>query len=235
MTTERDKLAARIRALRAKTVKNGCTDDEAIAAAEMLAKLLDKYNMTVDEAELRESQFTRHTQPEPDLVGDRLWKVAKAIAELTEVRYWVSPAGVSPVEVSFFGFDHEVEGARYLLDICSGAMRREHRRLQKAYALLVRDRQRLKILPFLDGMADSLARRIRALKAPRPTGKGLVVLKDQLIAQAMDDAGLKTRHREMRGSRNNEDTYGAGVKAGEQVALNRGLRGGCTDQQRRLT
>lgn len=235
MTTERDKLAARIRALRAKTVENGCTEDEAIAAAEMLAKLLDKYNMTVDEAELRESQFTKHTQPEADLVGDRIWKVAKAIAELVEVKYWISPAGVSPVEVTFFGFDHEVEGARYLLDICSGAMRREHSRLKKAYALLVQDRQRLKILPFLDGMADSLSRRIRALKPPRPTGTGLVVLKDQLITQAMADAGLKTHQRNMRGSRDHEDTYGAGVKAGERVPLNRGIRGGANDQQRRLT
>jgi hypothetical protein len=31
--TEREKIAARIRALLAKTVENGCTEDEAIAAS----------------------------------------------------------------------------------------------------------------------------------------------------------------------------------------------------------
>lgn len=48
MTPEREKIAAKIRALRAKTVENGCTEAEALSAAEMLAKLLAQYNMTLD-------------------------------------------------------------------------------------------------------------------------------------------------------------------------------------------
>lgn len=46
----RDAISRRIRALRAKTVENGCTEAEALAAAELLADLLAKYNMTLDEA-----------------------------------------------------------------------------------------------------------------------------------------------------------------------------------------
>ena len=49
---DRDAILARIRALLAKTVANGCTEAEAVAAAELAAKLLAKHNLTLDEAEL---------------------------------------------------------------------------------------------------------------------------------------------------------------------------------------
>ena len=58
---DRKKIAERIRALRAKTTTNGCTEEEAAAAATMVAKLLERYNMTLDETELRESEFALKT------------------------------------------------------------------------------------------------------------------------------------------------------------------------------
>ena len=58
--SERERIAARIRALRAKTVENGCTEAEAMAAAKKLAQLLADYNMTMDEADLRASPFGDH-------------------------------------------------------------------------------------------------------------------------------------------------------------------------------
>lgn len=219
---ERDKIAARIRALLANTVENACTEDEAVAAAAKAAEMLKRYNLTVDEVELRKSPFSRHREHHDDEVGDRLWKIADAISFLTGSRYWTGRAG-EPVEINFFGFEHEVDVSRYLLEICARAMRQEHKRLKKAFGLLVPAARRHKILPFLDGMADSLWRRIRALKEPEPTGTGLVVLRDQLITKAMADAGLKTQKRDMRNSRDFEISYRDGWEAGERVSLNRGL------------
>ncbi len=40
---ELDKLKTRIQALRAKTIDNGCTEDEALSAAVKVAELLDRY------------------------------------------------------------------------------------------------------------------------------------------------------------------------------------------------
>lgn len=88
VTPEREKIAARIRALRSKTVANGCTEEEAMSAAELLAKLLAQYNMTLDEAELRESPFERTSVKQDDWVGEKLWVVADGIAFLTGARYW---------------------------------------------------------------------------------------------------------------------------------------------------
>lgn len=220
--TNREKIAARIRALRNMTVENGCTEDEAISAAAILAKLLAEHNMTLDEASLRESPFQRHTEHVEDLVGERAWKIADGVAHLVDIKYWTSRAGVHPVEINFFGFAHEVEIAKYLLEICVGAMRREHRYLRKDFRLLTIPRQRAKIIPFLDGMADRLRLRIRELRPPAPTGTGIVVLRGELIHRALKDEGVKLDSREQRASRD-FDTYGDGVRAADRVSLNRGL------------
>ncbi|MEI6357527.1 MAG: DUF2786 domain-containing protein, partial [Verrucomicrobiota bacterium] len=50
---ELDRLRGRIRALRAKTVEQGCTEEEALAAAEKVADLLDRYGLSLSELELR--------------------------------------------------------------------------------------------------------------------------------------------------------------------------------------
>jgi len=233
MKPERDKIAARIRALLAKTVENGCTEDEAVAATAKAAEMLAKHNLTVDEVQLRENPFGRHTERHEDAVGERLWKVAKAIAELTGSRYWASPRGVWPVSISFFGFDHEVEVSKYLLAICRRAMSDKHERLQLAHRLKNKAKQRQIILPFLDGMADRLHQRILDLKPPAPTGTGLVVLRNALIDAALKDEGVDLKQQRMRASRNYETAYGHGVKAADRVSLNRGLESS-TESARQL-
>lgn len=222
---KRERIARIARALAAKTVENGCTEDEALAAAEQLAKLLGEHNMSMDEAEARETPFKRHTEAHEDGVGERLWKIADGISFLIGVKYWSSRAGVHPVEINFYGYEHEVDVARYLLEICARAMRTERHRLHKAYELLRPAARRRKIVPFLDGMADSLRRRLKAMKPVAPTGKGLVVVRNELLAKAMKDEGIELDSRQMRQSRDYEASYGAGVAAGERVGLNPGLAG----------
>lgn len=222
MTDDRAAISRRIRALRAKTVENGCTEAEAIAAAAKMAELLATYNMTLDEADLRESPFKRHAEEHSDWVGDRLWKIADAAAFLTGARYWTSAPGVFPVEINFFGFSHEVEVAAYMLEIAGGSMRRALDRMTAAaYPRLLK---RTTAYPYLDGMADRLRQRIRALKPPTPPGTGLIVLHDALVEQAMADAGLKMRERDARRSRDHEAAYFSGKAAADRVALNPGLR-----------
>lgn len=226
--TEREKVGGRCRALAAKTVENGCTEAEALAAAEKLAQMLADYNLTLDKVQMRESPFGRHTETHTDEVGERLWKIADGIAHLTGASYWTSRAGVHPIEINFFGFAHEVDVARYLLEICARAMRQEHVRLDRSWGLLTAPARRRKVLPFLDGMADRLNQRLRALKPPAPTGKGLVVLHAQLVKQAMELEGIKTQSGNARSSRSADDTYRDGLLAADRVALNQGLSGGAT-------
>ena len=223
--TDREKICARIRALLAKTVENGCTEDEALAAARKAAEMLARYNLTVDEVQMRASPFKHHRETHADEVGDRLWKVADGIAHLTGARYWANAPGCA-TEINFFGFDHEVLVARYLLEICACAMLQEHARLERKHRLLVAANRRRHVLPFLDCMADRLRQRIRDMKPPAPTGKGLIVLHRDLIDAAMADHGFKLNQGRARGSRDNEASYIDGLRAGDRVPLNQGLRGG---------
>ena len=103
-------------------------------------------------------------------------------------------------------------------------MRQQERRLKALHRLLRLSVQRRFIIPFLDGMADRLHRRIWDMKPPAPTGTGLVVLHKQLIDDALKDEGLDFTSRKTRSSRDHEASYRDGVKAGDRVSLNKGLR-----------
>ncbi|WP_298841915.1 DUF2786 domain-containing protein [uncultured Salinicola sp.] len=219
---DRKKIAERIRALRAKTEANGCTEEEAAAAAAMVAKLLERYGMTLDETEMRETGFSRERHAQDDLVGRCIHRVASAIAYMIDIRYWASKPGEEPA-ITFFGFDHEVEIASYLLDICRNAMTTQSERMGGELRLLRENVRRRRITAFLDGMADRLAQRIRDLKPPTPTGTGLVVLRTELIDAELDRLDLRLEKKRGRPSRSLDEEYGKGRAAGDRVALNRGI------------
>lgn len=223
MSNDREKLAARIRALRARTVENGCTEAEALAAAEKLAQLLADHNMTLDEADLRASPFARHDHVGVGAVGLKLWKVANAIAELTNTRTWTGGRDV-PTGSTFLGLAHEVEVAAYMLDICERAMQTEARNLMGRLRGLPHIKQAAKMVPFVDGMADRLASRIRDMIPPVQPGTGLIVLRGALIDQELARRGIEVETSRARRSLDT-DAYRAGLKAGDAVALNRGLAG----------
>lgn len=224
--TERDRIAARIRALLAKTVENGCTEEEAVSAAVKAAEMLARYNLTVDEVQIRESKFRKHSSDHRDIVGERSWIVADAIAFMVECRYWRSPHGVHPVKITFFGFDHEVEIAQYLMAICMRALEDGVAKTNLRNGLLRPTIRRSKATAFVDGMVRRLAERIRELKPAKPTGKGLIVLKQELIDTEMERQGLKTAKMSGRGARDFDDEFMRGQRAGDHVNLNRGLSAG---------
>ncbi len=230
---DKSRIAARIRALRAKTVENGCTEEEAAAAAAMVASMLAKYNMTAEESDVRENEFAKEEVVVDDPVGERLWKIADGIAHMIDVRYWASRPGEQP-SVTFFGFDHEVEIAAYLLDICRNAMTTKQAEEEFKGRLHRPSVRRRNIGAFLDGMADRLRERIRELKPETPTGTGLIVLRNQLIDAELANEGIELNNRASRASRDLEAGYGDGQRAADGVALNRGVRGPGTEDTLRI-
>lgn len=228
--TDREKAAARIRALRNMTVENGCSEAEAMLAAEKLAEALRDYNMTLDEADLRASPFAEDKHTGAGSVGLKLWKVAGAIAKLTGAKQWRD--GGNAAQITFLGFRHEVEVATYMLRLCERAMHTEVARHMRGTEKWPMGRRAARLVPFIDGMADRLRQRILAMLPPLQAGTGLIVLRGALIDAEVERRGYKletnTARRSVRG-----DSYGAGVAAGERVALNKGLEG-ATEAKARL-
>ena len=62
-TTELTRVKARIKALAEKTVSNGCTEAEAMAAAEMVGRLLERYALSMEEIDVREAHCVRVEVP----------------------------------------------------------------------------------------------------------------------------------------------------------------------------
>jgi hypothetical protein len=89
--TERQEIAAKVRALLAKTVDQGCTEQEAIAAAAKAKELMDRYQVDLSEIELEEEGFVQDYAEGPeqrklnvqDLIG---WDIAR----YCEVESWKS-------------------------------------------------------------------------------------------------------------------------------------------------
>jgi hypothetical protein len=56
MTSERQKLLAKVRALLAKTTENGCTEHEAMAALDRVRAMMDAYEVTEEELKLTKEE-----------------------------------------------------------------------------------------------------------------------------------------------------------------------------------
>ena len=100
---ELEKVKARIRALTAKTVAHGCTEAEALAAAEMVGRLLDRYALSMDQVALR---ATACVQVELPLRGRQRRPIdgcVTAIARFCDCKVWLVRRDAASCYV-LFGF-----------------------------------------------------------------------------------------------------------------------------------
>ncbi|MDA9450316.1 MULTISPECIES: DUF7168 domain-containing protein [Bradyrhizobium] len=224
------KLKLRIQALRAKTIANGCTEDEALSAAAKVAELLDRHDLSLSDVELRASPCERRVYetyrkkriPLDDCIG--------AIAHFCDCRVWreKNPAGEN-IYV-FFGLGADVEVAHYLAELIDGAVRAELGRFKTSvdYARFRHQERHLANASFALGMVASIAQRLVAMKASRDqanasSGRGLVVLKTSVVDAELDKLDLKLRTARSTSRMVSMTAYEAGGAAGASLAINPGL------------
>ena len=98
-----DRLKTRIQGLRSKTTDNGCTEAEALLAAAKVAELLDRYDLSLTDVEIRNAQCEqRHYEtrrkkriPLDDCIG--------AIANFCDCRVWREKSQSGNARYVFFG------------------------------------------------------------------------------------------------------------------------------------
>lgn len=195
-----DKLKARLQALRAKTIANGCTEDEALSAAAKVAELLDRHDLSLSDIELRTAACERKVYethrkkriPLDDCIG--------AIAQFCDCRVWREKNAAGESAYVFFGLSADVEVAHYLAELIDTAVRSELGRFKTSadYARFRHQERHLANASFALGMVASVADRLTAMKAARDqvnesTGRGLVVLKTSVVDAEFDKLGLTLR------------------------------------------
>jgi len=221
---KRDSILRKIRALQGKTTDNGCTEEEAMAAAKMVGELLERYNLSLSETEIRaESACTTN---EIDTGRKRDHAVARclsAIARFTDIKAWRTTPGrynaEGRIKHVFFGHRVDTEVAEHLYHFCHHALETGGRDATKRG---IRNRT-----SFMYGMADRMSKTLRDMKdaelAARPSDcTALMVVKDQVVEAEFDKLGMNMR-KGKRGTNGDANAYAHGVIAGAQVQFHKGL------------
>ena len=120
-----DRLKTRIQGLRAKTTDNGCTEAEALLAAAKVAELLDRYDLSLTDVEIRDAPCERREYetyrkkriPLDDCIG--------AIANFCDCRVWREKNQAGEARYVFFGLRSDIEVAHYLTELIDNAVRSE--------------------------------------------------------------------------------------------------------------
>ena len=225
-----DKLKLRIQALRAKTIDNGCTEEEALAAAAKVAELLDRHDLSLTDVELRAAPCERRAYethrkkrvPLDDCIG--------AIAHFCDCRVWREKNAAGETSYVFFGLRSDIEVAHYLTELIDTAVRAELGRFKTSvdYGRFRHQQRHLANASFALGMVASIADKLVAIKASRDsvnhgTGRGLVVLKTSVVDAEFDKLDLKLRAQRSKSRMVSMTAYEAGGAAGASLAISPGI------------
>jgi hypothetical protein len=195
-----DKLRTRIQGLRAKTIDNGCTESEALSAAAKVAELLDRYDLSLTDVEIREvpcerreyETHRRKRMPLDDCIG--------SIAEFCDCRVWREKNSAGETRYVFFGLRSDIEVAHYLTELVDAAVRSELGRYKTTaeYQRFRHQERHTANASFALGMVASIADKLMSMKAARDAvnnsaGRDLVVLKAVVVDTELDKLGLTLR------------------------------------------
>lgn len=226
MNTETQTIAQRIQALLAKTIDNGCTEAEAMAAAEKAAQLMAKHRLTHDDIELKAEKIeqvreeTKRKRPHPAT------SCCPAICVYTGVMAWKEKA--DPI---FFGLANDVMFARYLFRLCVSAIDSGLKEFKKTAAYKEDTSKHDATKSFAYGMAKSMATTLRAMAAAEhPTlktssGTALVPMRNALVNDAFRKLGLRLKSAG-KINLNANGAYEAGQAAGARVQFSRPINDG---------
>ncbi len=212
----------RIRALRAKTVDQGCTEQEALAAADKVAELLDRYGLSLGETDLRRQaclgvgidSTRKRMGPLDDCVP--------AIAHFCDCRAWNERTPAGTIRSMFFGLPADVEAAQYLFERVATALETETADFRKGvfYAGLAGGGRQKATTSFQLGLAGGIGAKLDARKAERDTktfaltGRDLVPVKADVVAEELAKLGMSfTTKDSSRGRTVLLDAYEAGKVA----------------------
>jgi Protein of unknown function (DUF2786) len=228
MTSERQEIAAKVRALLAKTVDKGCTEQEALAAAAKAKELMDRYQVDLTETELEGDGFVKGATEFPerrklnvqDLIG---WD----IADYCEVKAWKT-GGEPPYlderrrwRFVYFGLRSDVEFANWLLKGLEAFIWQKADEFGGSYF----DKRN-----FAFGCAERITERLRAeIKARQEkpvrmaSGRDLVVVKHAIVQREFDKLGLNLRSCSSKSycSGGSEDARSAGYQTGDGALFGR--------------
>ena len=222
----------RIRGLRAKTTEQGCTEQEALAAADKVAELLERYDLSLSEVNLRQQPcegFGIDTGRRKHGAFDRC---VPAIADFCDCRVWSETSPSGTLRFVFFGLSADVEAAHYLYDLVAVAFETETATFKSGtlYATMIGGEKRSAVNSFQIGLAGGISGKLETLKAERSaavfnsTGRDLLPIKTSVIDEEFEKLGLSLRAKNVSSRRRVlAEAYEAGQEAGRKFEVRAGI------------
>jgi Protein of unknown function (DUF2786) len=240
MSTELQKIKVRIMALANKTIDRGCSEEEAMSAIEKIGELLEVYNLTMEECDVREEKCVSVNIPLRGARSGPAKAFARNLARLFSAKYYRTSEYTGEgykrrAAYVFYVQQHDAEAVKYLFELMEKAVIHEAE-LYKA-TVEYRDAvdRRAATLDFQEGMAERFAERLDTIReeseavmqAQKATGTALIVLKGKLVEEEFEKLGIKLRTTYSYGRSTSDDNARAsGRAAADRVNLNRPVRGG---------
>jgi hypothetical protein len=223
MTTNLTDIIRKIKALRARAADSASSETEVAKATAVADKLLQEYNIDLSELDVRADGVVKTVWGGGRRARGAETFAALHIAKATNTEAWVQNGG----EIVYLGSPADVEVALYYTDLVSNAATACWKAYQKtdAYNTQTLYHSSRKVgADFRRGLCSRVGRRIAdqvQLEKTTATGAGLVVVKNALINQWLQDNGLRFRsHKRTTGV---GQSYNAGQDAGNSVAIGRGV------------
>lgn len=223
----------KLRAFAQRTVENGCTEAEAIAAAEAMQKLQHEYNMTLTDADILDAEYVTEKM---QLGNQRMHPVVGAVmgvAIFTSTKMYKSGA-----TLYIFGEKHKVDNAIYLISTIQSAMELEFLNYRGTEAYLretwYHHGQTIRS-SFMNGMAHRLYHRLlqmhkelmeQDVTVSPTTGNSLVVLSDKALEEAFRRQNPNLRSGRRQTTSRSANASAAGRSAANRVGLRSGVRAG---------
>jgi hypothetical protein len=226
MTINRDSLVEKIRALMSKTIENGCTEHEALAALDRARALMDAYDVTEVDLQLTkaESAILRGEPPGSRDPHGIKFLISVAVAKFCDCEVWKGPTGLE-----FCGLPADVCFAMWLLDTLTAFVQAElARHLMGGTA--PKGERRFIINGFVGGCCQRIKDRLTALCEQSAVGatcngRELVAIKSAAIADKMKAMNINLVKARRSTRRVDDASFQAGLSAGDRASFGRPLTG----------
>ena len=229
----KEQILKKLKAFSQRTVENGCTEAEAVAAAQAMQALQDQYNCTLTELDISLTEYTKDSLSLGKKVKHPVWNALYGVQLFCEVKLVGTGA-----KLTVFGQQHKVENAMYLISLMQSAMELEYLKFKATadyeeeafyhHARSIRS-------SFMNAMASRLCNRLQQMhresranvEQPKASnGTALVIVADRALDDAFRKEFPRLRSGGHRHTRNRSaGAARAGRSAGDRVGLRAGVSG----------
>jgi len=241
--SEISSIKKKIHALLSKTVDNGCTENEALSAAAKAGELMDHFNLSITDIDIKQTGCKQITIELPTVISGPLDSVVVALAAFCDCKVWFNRGRkvwggdiTRPGCYNFFGLEPDVEMAEYLYRIIERAHKSSLGAFKKGSDYKFAPRKKTATKSFGYAFSARLSGRLKEMKASRDealrdaqreerTGRNLVVVKMEQVESEFADVGIRLHKRSKSRHQFDSNAHAAGRKAGDKVGLNHGVGG----------